>query len=84
MKSEYMVMTDILQAIGNLVHDCPLAQDEIRECNGIPVILDCCKMDIDQPIMRERALFAVRNLLHLNPENQALIASLKNVNSSVS
>jgi len=36
-------------------------------------VLNLCAIDDRNPYLREYALFALRNLLHNNPENQAVV-----------
>lgn len=73
----FMIKSDILHAIANVLYDCPLAQEEFRECGALPLLLSHCRIDDNNPLMREYALFAVRNILVNNPTNQDLVKGLE-------
>ncbi|KAI0084463.1 spinocerebellar ataxia type 10 protein domain-containing protein [Irpex rosettiformis] len=68
---------DLVRLLGILVADRPAVQDRTRNCGGIPVILNLCVMDDRNPYLREHAIFALRNLLHGNLENQALVKEIQ-------
>ena len=55
----------------------------MRILGGLPIILSQIRIDDHQPFMREYALFAVRNLLTNNAENQALVSDMKQVDVSL-
>ncbi|KAF8479771.1 spinocerebellar ataxia type 10 protein domain-containing protein, partial [Russula ochroleuca] len=64
---------DLVRLLGILCHNCRAIQDRVRLCGGIPVVLNLCAIDDRNPYLREYALFALRNLLHNNSENQAVV-----------
>jgi len=68
---------DLVRLLGILCHDCKAIQDRIRMCGGIPVVLNLCVIDDRNPYLREHALFALRNLLHNHPENQAIVDTFR-------
>ncbi|KAJ1339864.1 hypothetical protein BSLG_005524 [Batrachochytrium salamandrivorans] len=72
----FMIRCDIMKVIANITFSSRRAQDEIRECDGIPMVLSNCVVDDLNPYLREYGLFAVRNLTQGNKTNQDLIASL--------
>lgn len=65
---------DVVSVIGNCLHRRKQVQDETRLLNGIPLLLQQCVVDEDNPFLREWGLLAVRNLLEGNEENQCVIA----------
>ncbi|EGF83378.1 hypothetical protein BATDEDRAFT_84926 [Batrachochytrium dendrobatidis JAM81] len=73
----FMIRCDIMKVIANITYTSQQAQNEIRMCDGIPLVLSNCVIDDLNPYLREYALFAVRNLTKNNRENQMLIASLE-------
>jgi len=64
---------DLVRLLGILCHNRKAIQDRIRLCGGISVVLNLCTIDDRNPYLREYAIFALRNLLHNNPENQAVV-----------
>ncbi|KAI9511595.1 spinocerebellar ataxia type 10 protein domain-containing protein [Russula earlei] len=68
---------DLVRLLGILSHNCKAIQDRIRLRGGIPVVLNLCVVDDRNPYLREHALFALRNLLHDNPENQAVVDTFR-------
>ncbi|KAL1456613.1 hypothetical protein WDU94_001331 [Cyamophila willieti] len=46
----------------------------ISEC--FPVLLECCNLDAKNPLIKEWAVFAIRNCCENNADNQQLIAQL--------
>lgn len=64
---------DLVRLLGILCHSRKAIQDRIRVCGGISVVLNMCVIDDRNPYLREHAIFALRNLLHNNPENQAVV-----------
>lgn len=73
------VKGDLVRLVGNLCWKHKANQDKVREVDGIAVLLDCCKIDANNPFITQWAVFAIRNLCDKNPENQALIASMESV-----
>jgi ataxin-10 len=46
---------------------------EIKEMDGIPLILDSCNIDANNPYIMQWSIFALRNALENNCLNQELI-----------
>lgn len=68
---------DIVALIGNCVYRRKHAQDEIRDRNGILLLLQQCVTDEDNPFLREWGIWSVRNVLEGNDENQRVVAELE-------
>lgn len=68
---------DIVAVIGNCAYRRKQVQDEIRKKNGIILLLQQCVTDEDNPFLREWGIWAARNLLEGNTENQKLVADLE-------
>jgi len=71
------IKRDLVRLLGVLCHDDRESQDAVRQRNGIQLIMNMCVVDERNPYLREHALFALRNLLHNNPENQAVVDEFK-------
>lgn len=67
---------NMVRLLGNLTYRNKANQDEMRECNGIEMLLDCSPLDIRNPLITQWVVVATRNLCENNPENQAVIAQL--------
>lgn len=52
-------------------------QDVVREHGGVHAVLNQCKIDDDNPYIREHAILCVRALLHGNIENQKVVEELE-------
>ncbi|KAG7558134.1 Ataxin-10 domain [Arabidopsis suecica] len=68
---------DIVSVIGNCAYRRKKVQDEIRERDGLVLMLQQCVTDDENPFLREWGLWCVRNLLEGNPENQEVVAELE-------
>ena len=68
---------DIVALIGNCVYRRKHAQDEIRDRNGILLLLQQCVTDEENPFLREWGIWSVRNMLEGNDENQKVVAELE-------
>ncbi|KAI0255847.1 spinocerebellar ataxia type 10 protein domain-containing protein [Lactifluus subvellereus] len=68
---------DLVRLLGILCHNSRAIQDRVRRCGGIPIILNLCVIDERNPYLREHALFTLRNLLHNNAENQAVVDTFR-------
>lgn len=68
---------DIVAAIGNCTYRRKQVQDEIRQKNGILLLLQQCVSDEENPFLREWGIWSVRNLLEGNAENQQSVAELE-------
>ncbi|KAI0629173.1 spinocerebellar ataxia type 10 protein domain-containing protein [Trametes polyzona] len=73
------VKRDLVRLLGILASDNRTVQDRARLCGGIPVVMNLCVVDDYNPYLREHAIFALRNLLHKNAENQAVVDAIKPV-----
>ncbi|RIB16576.1 spinocerebellar ataxia type 10 protein domain-containing protein [Gigaspora rosea] len=71
------IKRDIIKVIGNMAYNNSFVQDEVRRLGGIPLILNQCNIDDNNPYIREHAIFALRNLLINNSENQKLVKELE-------
>ena len=49
---------------------------QVRELNGIELMLDCSPIDGKNPFISQWVIFAIRNVLKGNPENQAVVSSI--------
>ncbi|XP_026089297.1 ataxin-10-like [Carassius auratus] len=67
----------LVRLIGNLSHGHIVNQDKVRELDGIALILDNCSIDSNNPFISQWAVFAIRNILEHNLENQKLIQGLR-------
>ncbi|CAA7033071.1 unnamed protein product [Microthlaspi erraticum] len=68
---------DIVSVIGNCVYRRKYVQDEIRERDGLFLMLQQCVTDDENQFLREWGLWCVRNLLEGNQENQKAVAELE-------
>jgi len=68
---------DLVRLLGILVYEDKTIQDRIRLCDGIPVIMNLCVLDERNPLLREYALFALRNTLQGNIENQETVDAIQ-------
>eukprot|EP00026_Physarum_polycephalum_P016571 Phypoly_transcript_17506.p1 GENE.Phypoly_transcript_17506~~Phypoly_transcript_17506.p1 ORF type:complete len:117 (-),score=28.70 Phypoly_transcript_17506:265-615(-) len=63
--------------IANLTYNNKGNQDEVRELGGVELVLNHCNIDDTNPFIREWAIYAIKNLLEGNPENQEIVRGLK-------
>ncbi|CUA68312.1 hypothetical protein RSOLAG22IIIB_07840 [Rhizoctonia solani] len=68
---------DLVRLLGILVHDDRHIQTRVREAGGVQLILGLCAVDENNPFIREHALFALRNTLYKNPENQQIVQEME-------
>ncbi|KAL0552969.1 hypothetical protein IC582_006847 [Cucumis melo] len=68
---------DIVAVIANCLYRRKHVQDDIRQKNGVFVLLQQCVADENNPFLREWGIWAVRNLLEGNLENQRLVSELE-------
>lgn len=68
---------DVVAVIGNCTCGRKHVQDEIRQQNGILLLLQQCVIDEDNPYLREWGMLTVSYLLEGNMENQQQIAELE-------
>lgn len=69
--------SDIVAVIGNCAYKRKRVQDEVREKNGILLMLQHCVTDDENPFLREWGIWGVRNLLEGNVENQGVVRELE-------
>ncbi|XP_043825335.1 ataxin-10 isoform X2 [Dromiciops gliroides] len=67
----------LVRLIGNLCYKNTKNQDKVYELDGIPLILDNCSMDDNNPFLNQWAVYAIRNLTEQNKRNQELIAKME-------
>lgn len=67
----------IIRAVGNLSFRHERHQDLVRERGYLPLFLSHCNIDDANPLVREWALVALRNLCEGNEANQQFINALK-------
>ncbi|KAM0827413.1 hypothetical protein ACQ4PT_068227 [Festuca glaucescens] len=68
---------DIVAIIANCLHGRKQVQDEVRQLNGIMLLLQQCVIDEGNAYLREWGLLAVKNLLEGNEENQKGVSELQ-------
>lgn len=69
-----LVKRSIVRMIGNVCFENESVQNRVRTNGGIPLILESCAIDDDNPLIQQWAIFAIRNLCQNNLENQAEVA----------
>ncbi|XP_051467425.1 ataxin-10 isoform X2 [Apus apus] len=67
----------LIRLIGNLCYKNKKNQDKVYELDGIPLILDNCSIDDNNPFVNQWAVYAIRNLTEHNERNQELIAQME-------
>uniref|UniRef100_A0A493STM6 Ataxin-10 n=2 Tax=Anas platyrhynchos TaxID=8839 RepID=A0A493STM6_ANAPP len=67
----------LIRLIGNLCYKSKENQDKVYELDGIPLILDNCSIDDNNPFVNQWAVYAIRNLTEQNERNQELIARME-------
>lgn len=72
-----LVKGRIITLLGILTMGNRAVQDEIRERQGLELVLSNCIIDIHNPFIKERAIICLRYLLEDNAENQAFVAKLE-------
>ncbi|KAG6410263.1 hypothetical protein SASPL_128316 [Salvia splendens] len=68
---------DLVAIIGNCSYRRKHVQDEIREQDGILLLLQQNVTDEDSPFLREWGIWSMRNVFEGNEENQKLVAQLE-------
>ncbi|CAL4126200.1 unnamed protein product, partial [Meganyctiphanes norvegica] len=69
--------SDLIRLIASLVYQNKVNQNQVREINGILLILESTQLDARNPLIKENAVFAMKNLLEGNAENQKAISRLQ-------
>uniref|UniRef100_A0A8B9P1Q1 Ataxin-10 n=1 Tax=Apteryx owenii TaxID=8824 RepID=A0A8B9P1Q1_APTOW len=67
----------LIRLIGNLCYKNKENQDKVCQLDGIPLILDNCSIDDNNPFVNQWAVYAIRNLTEQNERNQELIAQVE-------
>ncbi|XP_074854200.1 ataxin-10 [Carettochelys insculpta] len=67
----------LIRLIGNLCYKNKENQDKVYRLDGIPLILDNCSIDDNNPFVSQWAVYAIRNLTEHNERNQELIAEME-------
>ena len=67
----------LLRLVGNMCFDRRENQDLVRTLEGIPLVLNHCYSDDQNPYLREWGVFCIRNLTENNLENQELISKFQ-------
>lgn len=65
-----------VKLVANLCWSHAQNQDLVRVAECFPVLLECCNLDAKNPLIKEWAVFAIRNCCQNNLANQHLVASL--------
>ncbi|KAH9915726.1 spinocerebellar ataxia type 10 protein domain-containing protein [Fomitopsis serialis] len=74
------VKRDLVRLLGIIALDDNPVQDRVRECGGIPVVMNLCVIDDRNPCEhKEHAILALRNLLHGNKANQDAVREIQPV-----
>ncbi|XP_021717594.1 ataxin-10-like [Chenopodium quinoa] len=68
---------DIVAVIANCSFGRKYVQVEVREKNGIILLLQQCVLDEDNPFLREWGIWCASNILQGNAENQQMVADLE-------
>ncbi|XP_060695528.1 ataxin-10 [Hemiscyllium ocellatum] len=66
----------LIHLIGNLCYHNNENQDKVRELGGIPIILDNCSIDDNNPFVSQWAVFTIRILTEQNLKNQEVISQM--------
>ncbi|KNE88770.1 hypothetical protein PSTG_17809 [Puccinia striiformis f. sp. tritici PST-78] len=72
--------SDLLDQSTHLSNGGTFIQDQVRNLNGFPIILNFTKFDVDFPYLSEHSIVLIKFLLKNNPENQEIIKNLKPLN----
>ncbi|XP_075409616.1 ataxin-10 [Tenrec ecaudatus] len=67
----------LIRLIGNLCYKNKENQDKVNDLDGIPLILDSCGIDDNNPFLTQWVVYAIRNLTEDNSRNQNLIAEME-------
>ncbi|PIA17000.1 hypothetical protein COEREDRAFT_86408 [Coemansia reversa NRRL 1564] len=69
----FMFKRDLIRIIGNLAYKNSVAQDQMREHDGLALVLDHMRIDENHPFIKEYAVVALRNLLEGNDASQEYV-----------
>ncbi|XP_022173061.1 ataxin-10 [Myzus persicae] len=79
--NRFWFKSDLIRLIANMCYNHQEHQHLMRTDNIIPILLECCSFDAKNPLMREWSLFALRNILEGNLDNQDFVANIDSVGS---
>lgn len=79
--NRFWFKSDLIRLIANMCYNHQEHQNLMRTDNIIPILLECCSFDAKNPLMREWSLFALRNILEGNLDNQNFVANIDSVGS---
>ncbi|XP_046854290.1 ataxin-10-like isoform X2 [Xenia sp. Carnegie-2017] len=66
----------LIQLIANMSYKNTSNQNDIRQLDCIPLLLNHCNIDANNPYICQWAIFCLRNVLENNLENQEVVRSL--------
>jgi palmitoyltransferase len=67
----------IVLVLSSLVWKSPVVQNQIREHEGVEVILSCTQYDAHNPYIKEHAVMCLKFLLENNRANQSVVEALE-------
>ncbi|KAK4316432.1 hypothetical protein Pmani_012408 [Petrolisthes manimaculis] len=67
---------DLIRLISSLVYRHKQNQDRVRDMGGVLLLMESSQFDGHNPLIKEASIFALRNVLEGNVQNQELIKSL--------
>ncbi|XP_033115272.1 ataxin-10-like isoform X2 [Anneissia japonica] len=67
---------DLIRLVGNMCFRHTYNQNKVRELEGIPLLLDNCTIDSNNPFISQWATLAIRNVCENNRENQEIIKGM--------
>ncbi|GAA5909579.1 hypothetical protein JCM5296_003879 [Sporobolomyces johnsonii] len=73
----YLGIVSFVPAHGKSDAETKRAQARVRTSGGLAMLLGMCQIDERNPTLREHALFAIRNVLKGNQENQDFVEGIK-------
>ncbi|XP_066985379.1 ataxin-10 [Macrobrachium rosenbergii] len=73
----YGFKRDLIRLIASLVYRHKANQDQVRDMGGITLILESSQFDARNPGIKEVSIYAIRNLLEDNLENQEVVKNLE-------
>lgn len=73
----YGFKKNIVGLMANCLHENFSAQELLRKEGGLVALLNCTRIDMNNPFLPEYAIFAIRNAMKNNEQNQQFIANLQ-------
>uniref|UniRef100_A0A834R3E2 Ataxin-10 n=1 Tax=Sarcoptes scabiei TaxID=52283 RepID=A0A834R3E2_SARSC len=68
---------DIIGLIANCLHKNREGQDYLRESGALYALLECTRIDQNNPFIQQWCIFALRNALEANESNQKFVQNLQ-------